>query len=50
MAQNRKPQDALRFAVAAGSAAMLARGTGLCDTDDVMRLAGQVEVLEVETA
>jgi 6-phosphofructokinase 2 len=49
MAQNKKPQDALRFAVAAGSAAMLSRGTGLCNADDVMRLAGQVEVLEVET-
>lgn len=50
MAQGRKPQDALRLAVAAGSAALLSRGTGLCDPADVERLASQVEVFEMEAA
>jgi len=50
MAQDRKPQDALRLAVAAGSAALLSRGTGLCDPADVERLANQVEVCEMEAA
>lgn len=47
MARNDKPQDALRFAVAAGSAAMLSRGTGLCNTQDIERLARLVEIVEV---
>ena len=36
--------DAFRQAVAAGSAALLSPGTGLCEPDDVAQLARQVEI------
>jgi 6-phosphofructokinase 2 len=36
--------DAFRQAVAAGSAALLSPGTGLCEPDDVAQLASQVEI------
>jgi 6-phosphofructokinase 2 len=41
------PQEALRLAVAAGSAALLAPGTGLCDLGDVHRLKPQVIVEQI---
>lgn len=37
-------QEALRYGVAAGSAAVLAPGTGLCSEDDVKRLLTEVKV------
>jgi 6-phosphofructokinase 2 len=40
-------QDALRHAVAAGSAALLTPATGLCRTKDVARLLPQVTVAAV---
>jgi 6-phosphofructokinase 2 len=36
--------DAFREAVAAGSAALLSPGTGLCTPDDVAQLVGQVQI------
>ena len=36
--------DAFRQAVAAGSAALLSPGTGLCTPDDVAQLVGQVQI------
>jgi len=39
--------DALAYAVAAGSAALLASGTGLCSAADVERLRACVRVLPV---
>ena len=42
--------QALKQAVAAGSAALLATGTGLCARDDVERLAAQVTVQELGTS
>jgi 6-phosphofructokinase 2 len=36
--------DAFRLAVAAGAAALLHPGTGLCRPDDIARLAGQVTI------
>jgi len=42
---NRQPlMDAFRHAVAAGSAALLSPGTGLCSPEVVAQLAGQVEI------
>ncbi|HEY8698249.1 MAG TPA: 1-phosphofructokinase family hexose kinase [Rhizomicrobium sp.] len=43
-AQDMPAQDALRMAVAAGSAAMLSAGTDLCHPADVHRLAKDVEI------
>jgi 6-phosphofructokinase 2 len=42
-----RPADALRQAVAAGAAALLAAGTQLCRPADVSRLAAAVEVWEI---
>ncbi|MCY4466993.1 MAG: 1-phosphofructokinase family hexose kinase [Chloroflexi bacterium] len=42
LAQGRSLQDAARFAVAAGSAAVMTPGTQLCRKDDVERLYAQV--------
>jgi len=50
MARQDTPQQALRFAVAAGSAAMLSRGTGLCEAQDIERLARQVEIFDAQPA
>ena len=36
--------EALRYGIAAGSAAVLAPGTGLCSKDDVKRLLAEVKV------
>jgi len=44
LAGGRAPAEALRWAMAAGSAALLAPGTQLCAADDVRRLAPSVEV------
>lgn len=38
LAQGRSIDDAFRYGVAAGSAALLSSGTGLCRRDDVERL------------
>jgi 6-phosphofructokinase 2 len=47
----KKPLDeAFRYAVAAGSAAVLAAGTALCDPRDVKRLLGQVVIEPVSDA
>lgn len=37
-------EDAFRYGIAAGSAALLSAGTGLCQTDDVRRLYAQVRL------
>ncbi len=50
MARQDTPQETLRFAVAAGSAAMLSRGTGLCSVQNIERLARQVEIFEAQPA
>lgn len=42
------PQDMLRCAVAAGTAAVLTPGTELCHAPDVWRLRQQVELREIE--
>jgi len=44
MARHSSPENALRTAIAAGSAALLAEGTGLCDFEDVERLRPLIEV------
>lgn len=44
LASGRRLQDAFRYGVAAGSAALLTPGTQLCRRDDVMRLYEQVIV------
>jgi 6-phosphofructokinase 2 len=41
------PQEALRYGIAAGSAALLTPATGLCRKEDVERLLPQVEVKPV---
>lgn len=46
-ARGAKPDEALRYAVAAGSAAMLSTGTGLCQRSEVERLARQIVVERV---
>jgi len=44
MGEERAPEDALRLATAAGSAALLSRGTGLCTLADIERLARDVAI------
>lgn len=44
LARGRPPEEALRMGVAAGSAALLHKGTGLCDAADVLRLVTSVKV------
>ena len=46
LSECRSPEAALKRAVAAGSAALLSPGTGLCQSDQVDRLMKQVEVRE----
>lgn len=46
LTQNKSPEEALRYAVAAGSAALLSPGTELCRPQDVARLLPQVVVRE----
>ena len=48
LAVDRDMEDAFRYAVAAGSAALLAHGTELSRRDDVERLVGSVSVRKVE--
>jgi 6-phosphofructokinase 2 len=43
-------EKAFRVAVAAGSAAILTAGTGLCREADVKRLLAEVQIREIETA
>jgi 6-phosphofructokinase 2 len=45
--QGRTANDALRYAVAAGTAALLAPGTDLCRIPDVERLARDIQVREI---
>ncbi len=40
-------EDALRFALAAGSAALLSPGTGLCQPADIRKLLSEVKVTQV---
>lgn len=47
LAQGRPGDEALRCAVAAGSAALLSPGTELCQAEDVMRLLPEVIVREI---
>ena len=44
LAAGRSIEDAFRYGMAAGSAALLRPGTGLCRREEVDRLVGQVEV------
>jgi 6-phosphofructokinase 2 len=44
LAEDASDEDALRYAAAAGSAAVLQPGTDLCQPEDVQRLVGQVVV------
>jgi 6-phosphofructokinase 2 len=46
LALGRNLDDALRYAIAAGSAALLSPGTELCRLDDVERLLPQVTLSE----
>jgi 6-phosphofructokinase 2 len=48
LVSNHSMPDALRYAVAAGAAAVLSPGTALCDRDDVERLRPAVQVEEIE--
>lgn len=50
LAQNKSPDAALKYAVAAGSAALLSPGTELCRPQDVARLLPQVVVHEAAPA
>jgi len=43
LAQGRAPEDALAFGIAAGTAAVLSPGTGLCRREDVDRLYAQIK-------
>ncbi len=47
LAAKREPREALRYAVAAGSAAVMAQGTALCSPEDVHRMVGQVLVSDL---
>jgi fructose-1-phosphate kinase PfkB-like protein len=42
--------EALRMAVAAGSAALLTEGTGLCWMPDIEKLMGQVRLRPMENS
>jgi 6-phosphofructokinase 2 len=50
LSQKRDLPAALAFAVAAGSAALLAPGTQLCRPDDVQRLLADVRLTELQAA
>jgi 6-phosphofructokinase 2 len=50
LAMGRDMEDAFRYAVAAGSAALLAHGTELARRDDVERLLGAVTVRSIHPA
>jgi 6-phosphofructokinase 2 len=50
LANGQSIEDAFRLAVAAGSAALLAAGTGLCREQDVKRLLADVKIGEVVKA
>ena len=43
LAQGRSPEDAFAYGVAAGAAAVLSAGTGLCRGEDVERLYAEIE-------
>ncbi len=47
LANGQSIEDAFRLAVAAGSAALLAAGTGLCREQDVKRLLADVKIREI---
>ena len=47
LASKMEPREALRHAVAAGTAAVLAQGTALCSPQDVHRIVGQVMVTDL---
>lgn len=47
LAKGDSPSDALRLGVAAGSAALLHKGTGLSNAEDAYRLSAQVQVAAV---
>jgi 6-phosphofructokinase 2 len=47
LASDKPIEEAFRFGVAGGSAALLAHGTELCRTSDVWRLLEQVEVQDI---
>ena len=47
IASGKSPEDALRYAMAAGSAALTAPGTELCRADDVRRLMREVQLEEL---
>jgi len=50
LSNNVGPRDALKAAVAAGSAALLSPGTGLCGVEDAIAFRSQVDVTDVRTA
>lgn len=50
LADGARLEDAFRMAVAAGSAAVMSPGTGLCREEDVRRLLPQVKISEVAAA
>lgn len=50
LAQGRAPEDAFAYGVAAGSAAVLTAGTGLCRREDVERLYREVKKSEQSPA
>ena len=50
LGEGKRPEEAFRVGVAAGSAAVMAPGTELCREEDVRRLLGDVRVSEVAQA
>jgi hypothetical protein len=44
----KSPEDALIYAVAAGTATTLRPGTALCEKDDFLRLVPQIKLQKVE--
>ena len=50
LAQHKSMGEALRMAVAAGSAALLTEGTGLCWMPDIENLVGQVQLRPMENS
>ncbi len=47
LSRGASPAEALRFAIAAGSAALLSPGTGLCQPEDIARLLLEIEVVPI---
>jgi 6-phosphofructokinase 2 len=47
LSHEKNPAEALRMAIAAGSAALLTEGTGLAWPSDMQRLAGEVQVKQI---